>query len=124
MRSVCRRASDSSVATRTLSAVRPLRSPFEPTFVASNDGVTVNRAWPSSVPMISSLLAPAVAGHPLRVAVGGVDEVAPRRPCVLRRAPRTTRNGGPPEHVEAQAERVHSEIRPGDVAHASNLPGA
>ena len=68
-------------------------------------------------------LAAAVARHPLRVAVGGVDEVAAGVRVGVEHGEGLGLVGRPSEHVAAQAQRVHGEVGRGDVAHASNLPG-
>jgi hypothetical protein len=69
-------------------------------------------------------LAAAVAGHPLRIAVSGVDEVAAGGAVGVQHREGLRLVGRPAEDVRAQAERVNSDVGPRDVAHASNLLGA
>jgi hypothetical protein len=65
-----------------------------------------------------------VAGHPLRIAVGGVDEVAAGGPIGVEHGEGLRLVGRPAEDVRAQAERVNGDVGPRDVAHASHLLGA
>ena len=88
MRSVCSRRSDASVAKRTFSAVSPLRSRFEPDLGREHDRVAgAALGHPASDDLLA--LAPAVAGHPLRVVVSGVDEVAAGGPVGVEHGERT-----------------------------------
>ena len=116
MRSVCSRFRESSAARRMVDGA----SPVEPGHLADlgRDDHAVAVA-PCRHPVADDRLgfAAAIAGHPDRVRVGRVDEVATGRGVGVEHGERLRLVDRPAEDVAAEAEREDGEIRPPDRPH-------